>query len=101
MAKKSIIIREKKRKFLINKFFKKRVYLKKIISNLNTSNLDRWKSIVKLQSLPRDSSYVRSRNRCNITGRSYSYMRKFGLSRIKFREFACKGYIPGLKKSSW
>lgn len=100
MTKKSIIIRQKKRKFLINKFYKKRILLKKIISNINTSNIERWNAIVKLQLLPRDSSYIRSRNRCNLTGRPHSYIRKFGLSRIKFREFAAKGYIPGIKKSS-
>ncbi len=101
MTKVSIIMRQEKRKKLINKYFNIRLKLKKIISNNNTSNLDRWRSIKKLQSLPKDSSYIRSRNRCNITGRSYSYIRKFGLSRIKFREFASKGYIPGLRKSSW
>ncbi len=101
MTKKSIIIREKKRKLLINKYYKIRLNLKKIISNSNTSNINRWKAIVKLQLLPKDSSYIRSKNRCLLTGRPHGYLRKFGLSRIKFREFAFKGYIPGLKKSSW
>ncbi len=101
MTKKSIIVREKKRKYLINKFYKKRLFLKKIISSNKTTNINRWKAIIKLQLLPRDSSYIRSRNRCNITGRSRSYIRKFGLSKMKFREFASNGYIPGLKKSSW
>ncbi len=101
MTKKSIIIREKKRKFLINKYFKIRLNLKKKISSSKTSSFNRWKAIIKLQLLPRDSSYIRSKNRCAITGRPHGFLRKFGLSRIKFREFACKGYIPGLKKSSW
>ncbi len=101
MTKKSIIMREKKRRFLINKYFRKRLTLKKIISNNKTSNVNRWKAIIKLQLLPKDSSYIRSKNRCIITGRPHGYLRKFGLSRIKFREFASKGYIPGLKKSSW
>ncbi len=101
MTKKSIIARENKRSFLIKKFFLKRKGLKKIISSNKTSSKDRWKSIIKLQNLPRNSSIVRHRNRCKLTGRPHAYLRKFGLSRIKFREFAVKGYIPGLRKSSW
>ncbi len=101
MTKKSIIARENKRSFLIKKFYFKRMKLKKIISNNRTSNKDRWKAIIKLQSLPRNSSIVRKRNRCKLTGRPHGFLRKFGLSRIKFREFAVKGYIPGLRKSSW
>ncbi len=101
MTKKSIIERENKRKILIKKFYNKRIKLKKIISNININSKDRWKAIIKLQSLSRNSSIVRHRNRCIQTGRSHGYLRKFGLSRIKFREFAVKGYIPGLKKSSW
>lgn len=101
MTKKSIIEREKKRSFLIKKFYWKRIKLKKIISNVNVSNKNRWKAIIKLQSLPRNSSFIRKRNRCIQTGRPHGYLRKFGLSRIKFREFAVRGDIPGLKKSSW
>ncbi len=101
MTKKSIVVREKKRVLLIKKYFFLRNKLKKIISNSKSSSNERWKAIIKLQSLPRDSSYVRHRNRCLYTGRPHAYLRKFGLSRIKFREFAVRGDIPGLKKSSW
>ncbi len=101
MAKKSVIARENKRMLLIKKFYFKRLNLKKIISNVKSSSKDRWNAIVKLQSLPRNSSIVRHRNRCKLTGRCHGYLRKFGLSRIKFREFAVRGDIPGLKKSSW
>ncbi len=101
MTKKSIIARENKRSYLVKKFYFQRIKLKKIISSSKTSNKDRWKAIIKLQSLPRDSSIVRRRNRCKLTGRPHAFLRKFGLSRIKFREFAIKGYIPGLRKSSW
>ncbi len=101
MTKKSILAREKKRKILSKKFYSIRMKLKKIISNVNISNKDRWKAVIKLQSLPRDSSIIRQRNRCRQTGRSHGFLRKFGLSRIKFREFAVNGDIPGLKKSSW
>ncbi len=101
MAKKSIIAREKKRLLLINKFYVLRKKLKKIISSKNYTEHDKWQAIIKLQSLPRNSSISRHRNRCFQTGRSRGYLRKFGLSRIKFREFAVNGNIPGLKKSSW
>ena len=56
---------------------------------------------LKLQQLPRDSSKSRQQNRCNITGRPHGYLRKFGLSRIKLREAAMRGEVPGLKKASW
>jgi small subunit ribosomal protein S14 len=57
--------------------------------------------VVQLQKLPRDSSPVRKRNRCNITGRPHGYYRKFGLGRNKLREAAMRGDIPGLRKASW
>ncbi|QJC31286.1 30S ribosomal protein S14 [Enterobacteriaceae endosymbiont of Macroplea mutica] len=101
MAKESIKAREKKRVKLGNKFFLKRKKLKKIISNLNTTDKKRWDAIFSLQSLPRDSSVSRQRNRCQLTGRPHAYLRKFGLSRMKLREAAMRGDIPGLKKSSW
>ncbi len=101
MSKKSIIMREKKRIFLIKKFFLIRLKLRKIICDKNSSYEDKWKASIKLQSLPRDSNICRHRNRCSQTGRANGYIRKFGLSRIKFREFAARGDIPGLKKSSW
>ncbi|QJC36555.1 30S ribosomal protein S14 [Enterobacteriaceae endosymbiont of Donacia simplex] len=101
MAKESIKARELKRIKLGKKFFLKRKKLKKIISDINTSDKLRWDAIFKLQSLPRDSSLSRQRNRCKLTGRPHAFLRKFGLSRIKLREAAMKGDIPGLKKSSW
>lgn len=101
MTKKSIKIRNIKREKLIKKFFAKRLKLKNIISNLNTSNEDRWNAIIKLQTLPRDSSFSRLRNRCRQTGRANGFLRKFGMSRIKVRESAMRGEIPGLKKASW
>ncbi|QJC29118.1 30S ribosomal protein S14 [Enterobacteriaceae endosymbiont of Plateumaris rustica] len=101
MAKESIKAREIKRIKLAKKFFIKRKKLKKIISDLNVSDKIRWDAIFKLQSLPRDSSLSRQRNRCKQTGRPHAFLRKFGLSRIKVRESAMKGEIPGLKKASW
>lgn len=101
MAKQSIKAREVKRVKLADKFFKKRVELKTIISNVNVSDKDRWNAVLKLQTLPRDSSPSRQRNRCRQTGRPHAFLRKFGLSRIKVRETAMRGEIPGLRKASW
>ena len=89
MARKSIIARNEKRIRLAEKYAKKRAELKAA----NDS--------VGLQKLPRNSSPVRIRNRCFMTGRGRGYIRAFGISRISLREQAAKGRIPGLKKSSW
>lgn len=101
MAKKSMKAREVKRAKLVEKFSAKRFALKDIISDVKTSEEDRWDAVLKLQQLPRDASPSRQRNRCNITGRPHGFLRKFGLSRIKVRELMMKGEIPGLKKASW
>ena len=101
MAKNSMKAREVKRAKLVAKFAEKRAALKAIISDVKTSDDDRWDAVLKLQALPRDSSPSRQRNRCNVTGRPHGYLRKFGMSRIKVREAAMRGEIPGLKKASW
>lgn len=101
MAKNSMKAREDKRAKLVAQFAEKRAALKAIISGVETSEEDRWNAVLKLQALPRDSSPSRQRNRCNITGRPHGYLRKFGMSRIKTREAAMRGEIPGLKKASW
>jgi small subunit ribosomal protein S14 len=89
MAKESMKAREVKRKKLVEKYAAKREELKKAGDS------------VGLQKLPRNSSKVRVRNRCNLTGRPRGYMRAFGLSRVTFREMVLFGLIPGLTKSSW
>ncbi|KTG19090.1 30S ribosomal protein S14 [Pseudoalteromonas sp. XI10] len=101
MAKNSMKAREAKRAKLVAQYAEKRAALKAIISDVNTSDDDRWDAVLKLQALPRDSSSSRQRNRCNVTGRPHGYLRKFGMSRIKVREAAMRGEIPGLKKASW
>ncbi|MBO9491011.1 30S ribosomal protein S14 [Endozoicomonas sp. G2_1] len=101
MAKSSMKAREAKRAKLVAKYAEKRAELKAIISSVNTSEEDRWDAVLKLQSLPRNSSSSRQRNRCNVTGRPHGYLRKFGLSRIKLREAMMRGEVPGLKKASW
>ena len=101
MAKNSMKAREAKRTKLVAQYAEKRAALKAIISDVNTSEDDRWDAVLKLQALPRDSSTARQRNRCNITGRPHGFLRKFGMSSIKVREAAMRGEIPGLKKASW
>ena len=101
MAKTSMIERETKRSRLVKKLAGKRAELKAVIKNPNSSDEDRWEAAQKLQALPRDSSPVRQRNRCRMTGRPRGVYRKFGLSRNKLREVAMRGEVPGLVKSSW
>ena len=78
-----MIARDVKRAKLADKFYAKREELKKIISDVNSSDEERWAAVLKLQTLPRDSSPIRQRNRCRQTGRPHGVLRKFGLSRIK------------------
>ncbi|ABJ90782.1 30S ribosomal protein S14 [Buchnera aphidicola] len=101
MAKQSMKAREFKRKKLALKYFLIREKLKKIVKSKFSSEKDRWNAMLKLQTLPRDSSPSRQRNRCRQTGRPHAFLRKFGLSRMKLREAAMRGEIPGLTKASW
>ncbi len=101
MAKKSVIARQHKREKLVEKYAAKRKELKAILASPETSDEDFWKAQRKILSLPRNSSPTRLRNRCSITGRPRAYMRRYGLSRITFRELASHGKIPGVTKSSW
>jgi small subunit ribosomal protein S14 len=89
MAKKSALARDKKRAAMNAKYAAKRAELKAAGDQEG------------LQKLPRNASPTRLKNRCNETGRPHAYMRKFGLSRISFREHASKGEIPGITKASW
>lgn len=101
MAKVSMVEREKKRIKLVKKYAEKRAELKALIKHPSTSEEDRWEAQKALQKLPRDSSKSRLRNRCAITGRPRGFYRKFGISRIKLREMAMNGEIPGISKASW
>ncbi|HDY99384.1 MAG TPA: 30S ribosomal protein S14 [Pseudomonas sabulinigri] len=101
MAKVSMKNREAKRSRLVAKYATKRAELKATIGNIHASVEERWSAQVALQKLPRDASPVRQRNRCRITGRPHGVYRKFGLSRIKLREAAMRGDVPGLVKASW
>ncbi len=89
MARLSLIAREQKRAKMVAKFAEKRKRLK---AEGNWEELDK---------LPRNSNPIRLHNRCRLTGRPKGYMRKFGLCRVKFRELALNGKIPGITKASW
>ena len=101
MAKKSMIAREHKRIKMVAKYAEKRAALQTIMSDENTSSEERYEASIKFQKLPRNSSPSRVVRRCQVTGRPHAVYRKFGLSRIKLREAAMRGDIPGLVKSSW
>lgn len=101
MAKTSMINRETKRLKLAAKFAAKRAVLKDIISSVTATDEEKWDAQIKLQKQPRDASPARQRRRCKITGRPHGVYRKFGISRIKLREHAMKGDVPGLTKASW
>ncbi len=101
MAKVSMVQRELKRARLVKKYANKRAELRAIINSVDASFEEKMAAQKALQTLPRDSSRVRQRNRCRITGRPHGYYRKFGLARNKLREAAMRGDIPGLVKASW
>ena len=101
MARKAMIEKEKNRNKLIQKKWKKRQELKKIILDMNISEKQRMEAVNKLNALPKNSSKIRLRNRCLMTGRCRGYLRKFKMSRLCFREMASNGMIPGIVKASW
>jgi small subunit ribosomal protein S14 len=101
MAKQSKIARNEQRKKTVASHATRRAELKAVIKNPNSTHEERAKAQLKLQKMPRAASTTRVRNRCALTGRTRGFLRKFGLCRIKFREMALEGQIPGVVKSSW
>ena len=101
MAKTSAIYRNKKRRKMVAQFAERRAALKDIANDENVSMEERFQARLKLAELPRNSSKVRIRNRCEMTGRPRAFYRKFKLSRVTHRELASTGQIPGMTKSSW
>ncbi len=101
MAKLSTVLRNEKRRKLVAKFKARRAALMAVINDANAADEDRAAARASLERLPRDSSPVRVRNRCALTGRPRGYFRKFGLARNKLRDIAMRGEIPGLAKASW
>jgi len=101
MAKKSMLMRNAKRRKTVERYAAKRAELKRIIADPRASDEERMAAQAKLQSLPRDASPVRLRNRCAMSGRPHGYYRRFGLARNMLREATMRGEIPGLSKASW
>lgn len=101
MAKKSSVIRQKQREKLVKANWEKRQLLKKEVLNPEISEEEREQARFKLNEMSRNSSPVRLRNRCQLTGRCRAFLRKFKVSRLTFRELASSGMIPGITKASW
>ena len=101
MAKVATFEKNAKRARLIKQYAKKRAALKAVIKDPKVSDEERMEAVFKLAKLPRNSSKVRYRNRCRVTGRPRGNYRIFGLSRIALREMASNGQIPGVVKASW
>jgi small subunit ribosomal protein S14 len=101
MAKTCLIEREQKRRDTVKKYAAKREALTAIMNDTKASPEDRRDARLKLQSLPRNSSPVRLRNRCALTGRPRGVFSKFGIARGKLRELMMRGEVPGVTKASW
>ena len=101
MAKTNMVERDKRRAKIVKKYAVRRAQLKERSAAPRLRPRKRQAAQAKLQALPRDASPTRQRNRCAITGRSRGVYRKFGLARVKIREVAMRGEIPGLAKASW
>jgi len=101
MAKTSSMYKNYRRIKAVERLRTKRTELREASRNINISYEERREAQKKLEAMPRDSSPIRIRNRCAITGRARGNLKKFGLSRIKFREMALKGELPGVIKASW
>lgn len=101
MAKKSSVEKEKRRERMVKLKWEKRQALRTKAANLNLSEEERQEARIALNKMPRDSSKIRLRNRCQLTGRARGFLRKFKVSRLTFREMALAGLIPGVTKASW
>ncbi len=101
MAKKSKIVKNQKRKMLVERYAERRAELLAIIKDPEASYEDKREAYAAIAKLPRDSSATRYRNRCGVSGRPRAYFRKFGMSRIAVRELAHQGELPGVRKASW
>lgn len=101
MAKKSKIARNEQRKIVVERYAEKRLALKKALVDPNSTDEQRQEARLGLQKLPRNASPVRVRSRDSIDGRPRGVLTKFGVSRVRFRDTAHKGELPGITKSSW
>ncbi len=101
MAKTSQVLRDQRRAALITKFAARRAELRKKLKDAKVSVDEKLEAQKKFAKLPRNSCPTRLNRRCKVSGRSRGYYRKFGISRIAFRELALRGQLPGVRKSSW
>ncbi|OBF42457.1 30S ribosomal protein S14 [Mycolicibacterium peregrinum] len=101
MAKRSKIVKNEQRRKLVERYAERRAELKEAIRNPESTREQKAAAVSALQRLPRDSSPVRLRNRDAVDGRPRGHLRKFGLSRVRVRELAHRGELPGIRKSSW
>ena len=101
MAKRSQVVRDERRKALIEKYAERRAELRKRLNDREVSIEEKLQIQEEFAKLPRNSCPTRLNRRCEISGRSRSYYRKFGVSRIALRDLALRGQLPGMRKSSW
>ncbi|NLU68893.1 30S ribosomal protein S14 [Streptomyces sp. HNM0574] len=101
MAKKSKIAQNEKRKAVVARYAARRAELKEILRRPSTPEAERAAALAELRRQPRDASPTRVRNRDSVDGRPRGHLRKFGLSRVRVREQAHAGWLPGVTKSSW
>ncbi|MFF0483615.1 30S ribosomal protein S14 [Streptomyces sp. NPDC004435] len=101
MAKKSKIAQNEKRKAVVARYAARRAELKEIIRRPSSTDEQRAEAVAELRGQPRDASATRVRNRDSVDGRPRGHLRKFGLSRVRTREQAHAGFLPGVTKSSW
>jgi small subunit ribosomal protein S14 len=101
MAKLSQVLRDQRRKKLIEKYAEKRAALRKRLNDANVSIEEKLQIQEQFAKLPRNSCPTRLKRRCEVSGRSRGYYRKFGISRIALRDLALRGQLPGVRKSSW
>jgi small subunit ribosomal protein S14 len=101
MAKLALINRNEKRRETVKKYSAKRVALLAVVNDASRTDEERFEARLRFQALPRNSSPVRLRNRCKLTGRPRGVYRKFGLGRSKLRDFVMRGEVPGMTKASW
>lgn len=101
MAKKSKIARNEQRKAVVARYAERRAELKRVIASPHSGDTERAAAAAELRRQPRDASATRVRNRDAVDGRPRGHLRRFGLSRIRFREMAHRGELPGVTKSSW
>jgi small subunit ribosomal protein S14 len=101
MAKTSMIVKNNRRKVLVERYAERRAELVAVIKDAEASYEDKREAYAKIAKMPRDASATRYRNRCNVSGRPRAYFRQFGLSRIALRDMAHRGELPGVRKASW